>query len=104
MIDGRSFFDQPVESDMRTYNNIDKIATGHGNDYITDCLLDYNYFDNYYKMILIDSSKQEAPDADPKAIRYDGAIMFFITEEAKETALEFLQGTVKILQFYFVLI
>ena len=29
---------------MRTYNNIQKIATGQGNDYTTGCLLDYPYF------------------------------------------------------------
>ena len=30
--------------------------------------------------------------------------MFFIIEEAKETALDFSKGTVKVLKFYFVLI
>ena len=53
MIDGKNFFDQPVKSDMRTYENIRKIATGQGDDYSTCCLLDYNYFDNYYKIIAI---------------------------------------------------
>ena len=37
-------------------------------DYTTGCLLDYNCFNIYYKMIAIESSKQEAIDADPKAI------------------------------------
>ena len=107
MIDGKSFFDQPVKSDMRTYNNIRKIATGQGDDYTSGCLLDYNYFNNYFKMIAIDLSKQQALDADPKAIQQinftekldqvEGATMFFITEEAKETVLDFSQGTVKVL-------
>ena len=52
-----------------TYDTIQKIATGHGDDYTTGCLLDYNYFNNYYKMIAIDLSKQQALDADPKAIQ-----------------------------------
>ena len=30
MIDGKSFFDQPVRNNMRTYNNILKIMTGQG--------------------------------------------------------------------------
>ena len=34
MIDGQNFFDQPVKNDMRTYDNIRKIATGHEDDYI----------------------------------------------------------------------
>ena len=106
MVDVKNFFDWPIKSDMRTYDNIRKIATGQGDDYTTGCLLDYNYFNNYYKMIAIDLSKQQALDADPKAIqqinftgnldRAEGATMFFIIEEAKETVLDFSQGTVKV--------
>ena len=36
----KNFFDQPVKSDTRTYDNIRKIATGQGYDYTTGCLLD----------------------------------------------------------------
>ena len=39
MINGQKFFNQPVENDLRTYDNIQKIATGQGDDYITGCLL-----------------------------------------------------------------
>ena len=59
MTDGKNFFNQPVIRDMRTYDNIQKIATGRGDDYTTGCLLDYDYFNNYYKMIAIDLSKQK---------------------------------------------
>ena len=38
-------------------------------DYTRSCLLDYNYFNKHYKMIAIDLSKQQALDADPKAIQ-----------------------------------
>ena len=68
MIDGKNFFDQPVKNYNVTYENIRKIATGQGDDYTTDCLLVYIYFENYYKMIAVDLSKQQALDADPKAI------------------------------------
>ena len=54
MIDGKNFFDQPVKSSVRTYDDIRKMATGQGDDYTNGCLLDYNYFNNYYKMIAID--------------------------------------------------
>ena len=57
MIDGKNVFVQPVKSDMRTYENFPKIATGQGDDDTIGCLLDYNYFNNYYKMIAIDLSK-----------------------------------------------
>ena len=58
-------------------------------------------------MIAIHLSKQQALDANPKAIKQtnftgtiepdNGAIMFFIIEKAKETISNFLQGTVKVL-------
>ena len=58
-------------------------------------------------MIAIDLSKQQALDADPRAIQQinftenldtDGNTRFcFILEEGKETIFEFSQGTVKVL-------
>ena len=65
-------------------------------------------------MIAINLSKQQAPDVDLKAIqqinfianldREGSTTIFFIIEEVKETILDFSQGTVKVLKFYFVLI
>ena len=55
-IDGRNFFDQPIKSKLKTYDNIRKIATCQGDDYTTGCLLDYPYFKNYYKLIAVDLS------------------------------------------------
>ena len=69
MIDGKNFFDQPINSDLKTYENIRKIVTGQGDDYATGCLLDYFYFKDYYKMIAIDLSKQQFLDGDPRAIQ-----------------------------------
>ena len=54
---GKNFFDQPLKSSVRTYDNIRKITTGQGVDYTTGCLFNYfnyNCFNNYYKMIAID--------------------------------------------------
>ena len=69
MIDGRNFFDQPINSMNKTYENIRKIATGQGDDYTTGCLLDYSYFKENYKLIAIVLSKQHALGADPRAIQ-----------------------------------
>ena len=69
MIDGKNFFDQPIKTDKVTFENIRKVATGQRDDYTTGCLLDYTYFKKYYKMIATDLSKQQALDADPKAIQ-----------------------------------
>ena len=106
MIDGKNLFDQPVKNNKVTYENIRKIATGQGDDYTTGCLLDYSYFKENYKMIAIDLSRQNELDADPRAIqqinftanldRAGNTRFYFILEEAKETAFEFSQGTVKV--------
>ena len=61
-----NFFDQPINSELKSYKNILNIATGQRDDYITGCLLDYSYFKENYKMISIDLSKQQALDADPR--------------------------------------
>ena len=46
---------------MRTYDNIydsiRNIAADQGDDYTTGCLLDYNYFKKYYK-IIVNNNKQ----------------------------------------------
>ena len=107
LINGENVFDKPIKYNKITYENIRKIATGQGDDYITGCLLDYPYFKDTYKMIAADLSKQQALDADPRAIqqinftanldRAGNTRIYFILEEAKETILDFSQGTVKVL-------
>ena len=69
IIDVRKFFDQPINSMTKTYENIRKVSTGQGDDYTTSCLLDYSYFKDHYKVIAIDLSKQQALIADPRAIQ-----------------------------------
>ena len=68
-IDGRNFYDQPVNDLIKQYDEIRKIATGKGDDYTTGCLLDYICFKNHYKLIAVDLSKQNELDADPRAIQ-----------------------------------
>ena len=82
-----------------------KIATSQGDDYTAGCLLDYLRAKKNYK--LIDLSKQQALDVDPKAIKqinFKGSLdcmgnttMFFINEEVKGTILHFSKGTVRLL-------
>ena len=57
-----NFFDQTVRNNLLTYGGIWKIATGQEDDYTTGCLLDYNYFKDYDKMIAVDLSKQQLDD------------------------------------------
>ena len=103
----KTFFDQPIKDNKPTYENIRKMATGQGDDCTTGCLLDYPYFKDSHKMIAIDLSKQQALDADPRAIqqinltanldRAGNTRIYLILEEAKQTILNFAQGTVKVL-------
>ena len=70
-------------------------------------MLDYPYFKDSYTMIALDLSKQRALDADRRAnqqinftVNLDRAgntRIYFILEEAKETILDFSQGTRKVL-------
>ena len=101
MNDGKNVFDQPINSKLQTFENIRKIASGKGDDFMAVYLLDYCYFKENYKMIAIDLSKQQVIDADT---RTNGQITFtanttmiFIIKEAKEVVLAFSQGTVKVL-------
>ena len=106
----KTFFDQPIKNNKVTYENIRKIATDQRDDYTTGCLLDYSYFADTYKMIAVDLSKQQALDADPRAVqkihltanldRAGNTRVYFILEEAKETILDFSQGTVRVLQIF----
>ena len=107
IINGKNFFDQPINNDKITYENIRKLCTGSGDDYTTGSLLDYPYFKDNYKMIAIDLSKQKALDSDPRANqqinftanldRTGNTRVYFILEESKETILDFSQRTVKFL-------
>ena len=95
MIDGKNFFDQPINTDLKTYENIRKIATGQWNDYTTGCLLDYSYFKDNYKTIAIYLSKQQA--ADPRAIQQinftanleENTRMFLLLKKQKKPCLSF---------------
>ena len=68
-IDGRNFYDQPINNSIKQYDEIRNISTGQGDDYTTGCLLDYSYFRRNYRLTATDLSKQKALDADSRAIQ-----------------------------------
>ena len=41
-IDG--IYDQAINDITKQYNKVRKVSTGQGEDYTTDCLLDFSYF------------------------------------------------------------
>ena len=87
---------------MRTYDDVQIIATGQGDDCTTGCLLDFNFFNSYYKMIAIDLSKQQGFDADPKVIQqinftgnldqWASAIMFSLLKKKRNHFIFFTRN------------
>ena len=104
IIIGKNFYDQPVNSGIKRYEEIRKLTT---------CLVNYEYNSNHYRLIAADLSRQKELDADPKAIQqieFDGQLknvdginadgtqsMFVLTilEKIKET--RYSQGSVTVL-------
>ena len=86
-----------VQLNNTTKSENQKQLTGQGDDYKTGCLLDLAYFENNYRLIAIDLSKQKTLDADPKAIQqiiFSGEApnntirIYYILEQSKETVLD----------------
>ena len=104
IIDGRNFYDNPIESDIEKYRELKKVMIGKGEDYTTGSLLDYDYFKKHYKLVAVDLSKQKELDADPRAIQQiefkymlgTNSTIYWVLEKSKETILEFYKGTVKV--------
>ena len=56
-IDGRKFYDQPINDLIKQYDEVRKVSTGHGDDYTTVCLLNFACFEKNYRLIAADLSK-----------------------------------------------
>ena len=104
IIDGRNFYDNPIESDIEKYIEFKKVMIGKGEDYTTGSVLDYNYFKKHYKLVAVDLSKQKELDADPRATQQiefkymlqTNSTIYWVLEKSKETILEFYKGAVKV--------
>ena len=100
LVDGNAFFDLSIKNIEETYEKIIQITDDSGY-YTRGNLLDYEYFKEHYKLIVIDLSKQiELENKDVKQQinftgnyeRDEGAVMFFIVEKSEETIIELLQN------------
>ena len=104
IIDGRNFYDNPIENDNEKYRELKKVMIGKGKDYTRGSLLDYDYFKKLYKLVAVDLSKQKELNADPRAIQQiefkyileTDSNIYWVLEKSKETILEFYKGTVKV--------
>ena len=109
IINGKNFYDQPTDSDIKQYEKIRKLTTVPGEDYTAGCLLDYEYVKNHYRLIAVNLSKQKELDAiqelefveQLKRINADDNVetMFIlrILEKIKERRLKFSQESVTVL-------
>ena len=104
-IDGRNFYDQSINDLIKQYDEVRKISTWQGYDYMTGCLLDFTYFEKNYRLIVADLSKQKVLDNDSRAIQqiiFTGKTdnrmrVYYILEQSKETIIEFSKVTTKAL-------
>ena len=88
-----------MQNDRRSCKNIARIKASQEDNYKTGCLLEYTNFRKKQKLIAINLSKKQSIDVDPKPIKQinftanldiaGNTEMFFITEEVKETILDF---------------
>ena len=69
IIDGRNFYDNPIESDIGKYRELKKVMIGKVVDHTTGSLLGYDYFKKNYKLVAVDLTKQKELDADRRAIQ-----------------------------------
>ena len=121
IINGKNFYDQPIDSDIKGYEEIRKLTTGQWQWWILYYWIFVRLwlYKNHYRLIAVDLSRQKELDADPKAIQQiefvrqleklddndnakdagNSQSMFFSTilEKIKETRLTFSQGSVKVL-------
>ena len=69
IINGKKFDDQPIDFDIKRYEEIRKLTKGQGEDYTTGCLIDYEYIKNHYRLLAVNLSRRKELDVDPKAIQ-----------------------------------
>ena len=103
IIDGKSFFDQPVKNEEDAYEKIIEIS--RNSEYNTGNLLDYEDFKKYYKLIAINLSKQYELEKDKDITQQinligkldEEATMFFIIAKKTKTIIEFSQNSANVL-------
>ena len=54
IVNGKNFYDQPIDSDIKRYKEIRQLTTVKVEDYTTWCLLDYEYTKDHYRSIEVD--------------------------------------------------
>ena len=53
IINGKNVYDQPIDSDIKQFEEIQKLTSRQGEDSTTACLLHYDYIKNQYRLIAV---------------------------------------------------
>ena len=96
IIDGRNFYDNPIESDIEKYRELKKVMVEKGEDNTTGSLFDFNYFDKHYKLVAVDADPRSIQQIEFKYMLGTNSTIYWVLEKSKETILEFYKGTVKV--------
>ena len=59
IIDGRNFYDNPIESDIEKYRELKKVMIGKGEDYTTGSLLDFKILLDFVRLVAVDLSNKK---------------------------------------------
>ena len=102
IMDKLASFDLPIKNEEEAYEK--SIDISRNNEHATGNLLDYDYFKRYYKLIVIDFSKQQVLQENEDLIqqinfigRLEEAAVFIIIEKKEHTILEFSQNFANVL-------
>ena len=98
IIDKLVFFDLPVKTEEEAYEKIIDITIN--NEFTTGNSSDYDYFKKHYKLIAIDSSKQQVLQENEDLIQQinvigrleNAANVFIVIEKKEKTILKFSQN------------
>ena len=104
-IDGRNFYDHLINDLIKQYDEVRKVSTGPSDDYTTGFYWILPISKKNYRLITANLSKQKALDEDSRAIQQiirtgkanASAMIYYILDQSKETALQFSRGTTKVL-------
>ena len=59
IINGKTNYDKPIDSDIKLCEENRKLTTGQREDYSTERLLDYEYIKSHHRLITVDLSRQK---------------------------------------------
>ena len=69
LIDGRNFYDQNINDKIKVYDETRKVGLGKGDNYTVGSLIDYQYFQDHWKVVCCNLSSQSQLDSDPRTIQ-----------------------------------